>query len=102
LWVAFVAGIGSGPPPVEYPVALAALATSGAAIGTQISVAIAWIVVMLAVVEIPLISYLTTPAQTQAVMLQLHNWIGFRRRRILAVLVAVAGGLLVATGMGST
>jgi Sap, sulfolipid-1-addressing protein len=102
LWVAFVAGIGSGPPPGEYLLALAALATSGAAIGTQISVAIAWIVVMLAVVEIPLITYLTTPAQTQAVILQLHNWIRFRRRRILAVLVAVAGGLLVATGMGSS
>jgi hypothetical protein len=102
LWVAFVAGVASGPPPGEYLVALAALATSGAAIGTQISVAIAWIFVMLAVVEIPLISYLATPAQTQAVMLQLHNWIGLRRRRILAVLVAVAGGLLVATGMGST
>ena len=45
-----------------------------------------FIVVALAVFEIPLVSYLTAPAQTQAVVLQLHNWLRSRRRRILAVM----------------
>lgn len=102
LWVAFVAGIGTGPPPIEYLVALAAIAASGAAIGTQVSAAVAYIVVVLAVVEIPLVTYLATPAQTQAVMLQLHNWVRIRRRQILAIIVALAGAFLVATAMGST
>jgi Sap, sulfolipid-1-addressing protein len=101
LWVAFVAGLASGLPPVEYLVALAAIAASGAAVGNQVTVAIAYIVVALAVFEIPLVSYLTAPAQTQRVVLQLHNWVRFRRRRILAVMVAVAGVVLMASGMGS-
>lgn len=102
LWVAFAAGVGNGPPAVECVVAVAAILASGAGIGTQVGAAIAFIVVMLVVVEIPLVSYLATPAQTQAVMLHLHNWVRPRRRRILAVIVAMAGVLLVATGMGSS
>ena len=58
-----------------------------------------FLVVMLAVVEVPLVSYLVTPAKTQAVMLQLHNWVGARRRQILAVILAVVGALLVANGV---
>jgi hypothetical protein len=100
LWVAFVAGLGSATPPV-YPVAVAAILASGAAIGTQVSAAVVFTVVAFAVVEIPLVSYLATPAKTQAVMLQLHNWVRARRRWILAVLLAVTGVFLVATGMDS-
>ncbi|MGH3633799.1 MAG: GAP family protein [Mycobacterium sp.] len=100
LWVAFGAGLGSGFPPVEYPVALAVIAASGGAIGTQISAAIIFSVVMLAVVEIPLVSYSATPAQTQAVMLRLHDWVRPRRWRILAIIVAGEAALMVATGLG--
>jgi hypothetical protein len=101
-WVALAVGVSSaGPPPVEYLVALTAILASGAAIGTQLSAAVAYVVVMLAIVEIPLISYVANPAKTQAVMLQLRDWLRARRRRILAVIVAVLGVVLVATGMGS-
>ena len=99
LWVAFVAGILTGPAPIEYLVALAAIAASGAAIGTQFSAAVTFIVVMLAVVEVPLVTYLATPTRTQAVMVQLHDWMRTRRRRIVAVMVAVSGIVLVATGV---
>jgi hypothetical protein len=99
LWVPFVAGILSGPAPIEYLVALTAIAASGAAIGTQFSAAVAFIVLMLAVVEVPLVTYLATPTRTQAVMVQLHDWMRPRRRRIVAVMVAVSGIVLVATGV---
>jgi len=99
LSVAFVVGLSSGFPAVEYPVALAAIAASGSSIGVQISAAIMFIVVMLAVVEIPLFSYSATPAQTQAVMLRLHDWVRPRRWQILATIVAAEAVLMVATGL---
>jgi hypothetical protein len=101
LWVAFGVGLGTAPPPVEYLVVIAVIGGSGAAIGTQVSAAVTFIVVMLAVVEILLVSYLVTPAKTEAVMLQLCNWVRAHSRRILAVGVAVGGVLMVATGVGS-
>ena len=45
----------AGPTPIEYMVALTAILASGAAIGTQVSAAVAYMVVMLAMVEIPLV-----------------------------------------------
>lgn len=101
LWVAFGAGLGSGPPPVECTVAFTAISASGAAVGTQVGAVAAYLVVMLAIVEIPLISYLARPAETEAVMLQLRNWLQAHRRRFFAVIVAVAGVALMASGMGN-
>lgn len=100
LSVAFVVGLGSGFPAVEYPVALAAIAASGRPIGVQVSVAMVFIVVMLLVIEIPLVSYSATPAQTHAAMLRLHDWARPRRWRILATIVAAEAVLMVATGLG--
>jgi Sap-like sulfolipid-1-addressing protein len=107
-WLPFVVGLSSaGPPPVEYLAALAAIRASGTAIGTQFSAAVAFIVVMLVILEIPLVSYLATPAKTEVVMLRLcdslRKLLGWQRahsRRILSVIVAVAGVALVATGAG--
>jgi hypothetical protein len=100
-WVAFVVGIGSVTPAAEYLMALIAIAASRAAIGTQVSAAVVFTIVVLAVVELPLVIYVATPAKTQAVMLQLHNWVRTRRRRIFAVSLAVMGVMLMATGVGS-
>jgi hypothetical protein len=99
LWVAFVVGLGSGFPAVEYPVALAAIAASGHSIGVQFSVAMMFIVVMLLVIEIPLVSYSATPVQTHAFMLRLHDWALPRRWRIVAILVAAEAVFMVASGL---
>lgn len=99
LWVAFAVGLGSGFPAVEYPVALAAIAASGQSIGVQFSVALMFIIVMLLVVEIPLVSYSATPAQTHAFMLRLHDWALPRRWRIVAILVAAEAVFMVASGL---
>ena len=48
-----------------------------------------------------LVSHLAAPARTREIMLQLHNWLQTRRRQTVAVIVAVAGILLVTTGMSS-
>jgi hypothetical protein len=100
-WVAFVAGLGQATNPVEYLLALTAIVASGAAVGTQISAAVMFTVVVLAVVEIPLVSFLATPAKTQAFILHLQVWLQARRRLIFAVILAAAGVMLLARGFGS-
>ncbi|MGO9158401.1 GAP family protein, partial [Mycobacterium sp.] len=51
-WVSVVIGLASGPPPLTVLLVLTTIVASGAAIGTQVSIAIAWVVGMFAVVEI--------------------------------------------------
>ena len=100
LWVAVAAGIGTGPAPLEYLVALTAILAMGGAIGTQISAAVVFNVVMLAVCEITLVSYLATPTRTLAIIDQLNSWVRTHRRRILSLMIGVAGVCLVVTGSG--
>jgi Sap, sulfolipid-1-addressing protein len=58
LWVALVIGMGFGRPAPDVALfVLAIIVASGAAIGTQVSAAIAFVVGVLAVVEITLVSY---------------------------------------------
>jgi hypothetical protein len=99
--VAFVAGLGTVIGPVEYLVVLTALVSSGAAIGTQFGALMIFTVVVLAAFEIALVSYLAMPAKTQAAMVLLQKWLYAHRRRVVAVISAVIGVLLVTAGMGS-
>jgi Sap-like sulfolipid-1-addressing protein len=101
-WLAFVAGTVTATPPIEYLVVIVAILGSGAAIGTQFGAALIFVVVTLAAIEIPLLSCLATPARSQALMLQLHDWVRSRARPIFAVIFAVGGLLLVAAGLGNT
>jgi hypothetical protein len=98
LWVALAAGLGTGPAPLEYLVALTAILAMGGEIGTQISAAVVFNVVMLAVCEVALVSYLATPTRTLAIIDQLNGWVRTHRRRILSLMLGVAGVCLVVTG----
>jgi hypothetical protein len=97
---AFVVGCGMAMP-VQYLAALAVIHLSGAAAGAQISAVLIYCFVAVAFAEIPLISALAAPAKTHAIMLQVHNWLLNRGRRLLPVILAVVGVFLVTTGMGS-
>ena len=100
-WVAFGIGLISTMPPIDYLVVLIIIVSSGAAIGTQLSAVVMFTVVVLALVEVPLVSYLVMPAKTQLAVLQLQKWTVAHRRRILIVVPAVAGVMLVTAGIGS-
>ncbi|HEY3994516.1 MAG TPA: GAP family protein [Mycobacterium sp.] len=97
---AFAAGIAMAAPPVEYLGAIVAILASGAGTASQVSAALTFTLVAFAVAEVPLLSYLATPAKTQAVLLRLHDRIRAHRQLILAVMVAVCGVLLLVGGMG--
>ena len=100
-WVAFAAGLGQLPVPVEYVALLSVSAASGAAIGTQFCAAIAYTIGMFAIIEIPLVAYLVKPEQTQAIMLSVSHWLRVHYRRVLVVIGATVGMVLVAGGMSS-
>lgn len=98
LWVALVAGLGAATP-WEYFVALTAMTASGAGAGAKVSAVVVFAVMAFAIAEIPLISYLAAQGRTDAVVLQMHNWVRAHRRRILALVVAAGGVFLLANGL---
>jgi hypothetical protein len=100
LAVAFVAGLGLATPPVEYLAAIITILASTASAGAQVGAALMFTLVAFTVVEIPLISYLATPAKTLALVQRLNDWIGIRRHVIPAVVIGAVGTVLVVTGMG--
>lgn len=100
-WVAFGIGLVSTMPPIDYLIVLIIIVSSGAAFGTQLSAVVMFTLVVLALVEIPLVSYLVMPEKTQVAVLQLQRFVLAHRRRILIVVPAVTGVLLVAAGIGS-
>jgi Sap, sulfolipid-1-addressing protein len=101
LVMAFVAGLALATPPVEYLAAIIAILASGATAAAQVGAALIFTLVAFTVVEVPLISYLATPAKTLAVVQRLNDWISARRRAIPVVVVGALGVLLVVTGMSN-
>lgn len=99
--MAFAVGLLSTVPPVDYLVVLIMIVSSRAAIGTQLGAVVIFTLVVLVLVEVPLVSYLVMPAKTQAAMLQLEKWALPHRRRILIVVPAVVGLMLVTAGVSS-
>ncbi|MEZ0051412.1 hypothetical protein ABIA30_002410 [Mycobacterium sp. MAA66] len=100
LWVAAVIGFWAGPNPSLVLFALTTILASGAAIGTQIGVAVVFIVVSLAVVEIVLLCNVVTPTKTQAVLRGVHDWVGGYRTQIVVAILTLVGLAFVAQGTG--
>ncbi|MBJ7340149.1 GAP family protein [Mycolicibacterium sp.] len=99
LWVAALAGLGIALPSVDYLAALAVILASGSSAATQIGALAAFNVVAFALVEIPLLAYLIAPDRALTAMNRLHAWLRSRRRRDVAALLAVVGGVLIVVGM---
>jgi Sap, sulfolipid-1-addressing protein len=101
VWPAFVVGVMSTFPPVEGPMVLTVIMGSKAAVATQFSAFMLFILLVLVFIEIPLVSYLTAPQKTDAVMLQMNSWITTHRRQIIETLLAVMGVISVVQGICS-
>ena len=99
---ALIVGLLSGPPPLTVLLVLTTITASEAAIGTQVSIAIAWVVGMFAIVEIILVSFLVSPTKTETAVRRLHDWALAHRRHVWIAMIAVVGIALLAYGMGVT
>src|ERR1700727_1698528 len=96
--VAGIAGLSIALPSVDYLAALAVILASGAAALTQVAVLVAFNVVAFVSVEIPLLAYLLAPKPTAKAVTTLHEWIRSRRRRDVAIALAVIGTAFIAAG----
>jgi Sap-like sulfolipid-1-addressing protein len=98
--VAFVAGVALATPPVEYMAAILAIVASEPAASDQVAAALMFTVVAFTVVEVPLITYVTAPSRTLAVVRRLNEWISERRQAIPGLVFGALGFLLLVSGMG--
>jgi hypothetical protein len=100
LWVALVFGLLYMPPPPLLLLVDTIIVASGATVGAQVVLVIAFVIVMLAVFEVVLVSYVVAPARTKAVLEPVHNWAHAHRLLVLLVLFAAVGIWQVVTGVG--
>lgn len=99
LWVsALLGGLMGGPSLDGAFFGLALIVTSGATVAAQVTAAIAYVFVILLVVEIILICAIAAPSKTQAVLHVVHTWVQRHRRKILIVLFSVVGLVMIAQG----
>ena len=99
LWVAGMAGVGTGLPSVDYLAVLAVIIASGASAATQVTALVTFNLVAFALIELPLVAYLVAPDRTRNAMTRLNEWIRSRRQRDVAVLLATCGAVLVTAGL---
>lgn len=95
-WISLAMGLTYWPPQVF--LALTILAASGSSLGSQLSAGLAFVVLMLGVVEAILLSCVVAPSSTRRVVRGLHLWTTRHHRRIAATICAVVGVALVAVG----
>ncbi len=101
IWPVFVAGAASAIPPVDGVAMLAVIMASRADLGTQFSAFVVFILIMLAIVEIPLISYLVWPEKTIGLVQQVQNWIQAHLRQIMQALLGMGGVTALVQGVAS-
>jgi Sap, sulfolipid-1-addressing protein len=101
LWPAFVVGAASTFPPYEGVVLLTFIMASGTGIFTQFSVFIVFTFMVLAVIEIPLVSYLVRPEKTLALMLKMQAWLLTYRLKITQAVLGIGGVVWVTQGVAA-
>lgn len=98
VWISLAMGLSYSP--LQATAALAIIATSGASIVAQLSAAIAFVAIMLAIVEIILVGYFIAPVRVEGVLRSAHGWTQIHNLEVFATISAVSGVFLVATGLG--
>jgi hypothetical protein len=99
--LAFAAGLGTSTSPVEFWGAVLAIIASGAAVGTQVSAVLMFMLVGFSIVEVPLVCYLVSPARTQAVLMRLHGWLRAHHRQIFIFILCVGATMLIGGGVSA-
>jgi hypothetical protein len=98
--MAFVAGLATSAPPIEFWGAVLAILASGAAGGTQVSAVVVFLLVGYLIVEIPLACYLAAPTKTRATVTRFNDWLGVHRRPVVLGFLSLFGVIMIAGGVG--
>ncbi len=98
-WVSFLMGLTYSP--VQVGIALTIIAASSLTLGTQLMAAVAFVVIMLTLVEVILVGYLIAPTRAEAAIRPLQDWAQTNTQPLLAGISAVSGLFLIAQGVGA-
>ncbi|MFV0495913.1 GAP family protein [Mycobacterium sp.] len=99
--LAFFAGLSTTFPPYEGLVVLAFIGASGYSVTEQFSVFLLFILMILALIEIPLVCFLTAPEKTEAVMERIQDWVRTYRLQITQVMFTFVGVTLLYQGIAA-
>lgn len=99
IWVAWIAGLGMGVPTPYYLAAIAAILTSGAAVGPQVGTLVVFNIVGFAAAEVPIVSFWLAPEATRARVDQLYLWLKAHQRPVVATLAGLVGLFFVLRGL---
>jgi hypothetical protein len=99
--LAFVVGLITSSPPLEFWGAVLAIMASGAAASTKMSAYLMYMLVGYSIAEIPLVFYLVSPAKTQVVVMRLQGWLRAHQRQIFIFILSMVGVLMVGGGVSA-
>ncbi len=100
VWVSVLMGLGYIAPLSLVLLVNTMILGSGEPLGTQILAVLAFVVVMLGLLELTFLSYVVAPRATAAVLGPVHEWAQKYRMQILLALFAVVGIWQLMTGSG--
>lgn len=97
-WVSGAMGVSTALPSVEYMALLVVIAASSVSAWAKALTIGGYLLVANIVSAAPLVSYAVAPDRTQSALASFQRWIRARRRRDFALVLAIAGIVLIALG----
>ena len=99
MWFAAALGVGISLPSVDYIALLLIIAASGESPEVQVTALFTFLVVANALLLVPIIGYAIAKERTIRVLDNLRSWVFARSRRDYAVLLGIAGALMITVGL---
>ena len=99
LWFAGTLGVAIALPSVDFVALLLLIASSGEPFKVQTTALFTFLIVANTILLIPMIGYFAAKEKTIRTLENLRSWVLSRRRRDYAVLLAIAGTLMVTVGL---
>jgi len=99
VWFAAALGVGFALPSVDFVALLLLIAASGEPPRIQVAALFTFLTVSNAVLLIPIFAYVFAKERTVRILENLRSWVLARSRRDYAVLLAIAGALMLTVGV---
>ena len=99
LWFAGALGVGIALPSVDFVALLLLIASSGEPLRVQTTALFTFLIVANTILLIPMVGYFAAKEKTIRALENLRSWVLARSRRDYAVLLAIAGALMVTVGL---
>ena len=99
MWFAGALGVGIALPSVDFVALLLLIAASGESLEVQTTALFTFLIVANTILLIPMIGYVAAKEKTIRILENLRTWVLARSRRDYAVLLAIAGALMITVGL---